>query len=61
MLKDEYFTISQLAEYVGVSRMTIYRWIRDGLIEVEVIGRERIVSKTSITSHVCPACKRWLK
>jgi len=42
-LKDEYYTISEAAEQVGVTRQTISRWINEGKLLAEKIGRETLI------------------
>jgi excisionase family DNA binding protein len=44
-LTDEYVTISQAAKAVNVTRQTISRWIRQGKIPAEKIGRETLLEK----------------
>jgi len=44
-LKDKYFTISEAAEEAGVTRQTISRWIAEGKLPAEKIGREKLIEK----------------
>lgn len=41
-------TITQAAAYVGVSRQTIYNWIRTGFLKYRQIGRVKLVSKVAL-------------
>ena len=47
-LSNEYFTIAQAAEYCGVDRGTMSRWIRERQVGFQVVGREVIVSKDEV-------------
>lgn len=47
-LKDEYFTISEAARELGVTRQTVSRWISIGVLTAEKIGRERLIEKEKV-------------
>jgi excisionase family DNA binding protein len=47
-LKDSYFTISEAASYLHVTRQTISRWIKKGELKVEKVGREVLIKKDGI-------------
>jgi excisionase family DNA binding protein len=44
-LKDSYFTITQAAKELGVTRQTISRWIEQGKLSAERVGREILIAK----------------
>ena len=44
-LKDSYFTITQAARELGVTRQTISRWIEQGKLSAERVGREILIAK----------------
>ena len=44
-LKDKYFTISEAAKEADVTRQTISRWINQGKLKAEKIGRETLIEK----------------
>ena len=46
----EYLTPSQAAELLGIGRMTIYRYIRNGKIKVKRFDRKTLISKAEITA-----------
>lgn len=48
VIKDLYFTISEAAKELGVSRQTIYRWINDKKIPTEKIGGIVLIEKIKI-------------
>jgi excisionase family DNA binding protein len=50
-LKDKYYTISQAAKHVGVTRQTISRWIKEGRLHGERIGRETLIDKEEVNKH----------
>jgi excisionase family DNA binding protein len=50
-LKDYYFTISEAAKELGVTRQTISRWIADGEIRAEKVGRETLIEKVELRQY----------
>lgn len=62
MLADKYFTISQAAKEVGVTRQTISRWITTGLLPAEKIGREKLILKPDLQKlPICPTCGQLIR
>ena len=55
MLRDDYLTITQAAQYVNVTRQTIYRWVKRGL-RSDKVGRVTLIKRDDIHTIVCPAC-----
>jgi excisionase family DNA binding protein len=51
-LKNTYFTISEAAKELGVSRQTVYRWIEDEKIPKEKIGGVILVRKQAIRNFM---------
>ncbi len=51
-IKDLYFTISEAAKKLNVSRQTIYRWIDDEKIPTEKVGGLILVEKKAIQEYV---------
>jgi len=49
-VKDDYITVSQAAEHLGVSRQTISRWIADGKFPAEKMGRQKLIATKHIDS-----------
>lgn len=48
MTEKTLFSIEEAAEKCGVSRMTIYRWIKAGKIKPERIGKKQMVPLNEI-------------
>jgi excisionase family DNA binding protein len=44
-LKDSYFTVAQAAKELGVTRKTISRWLADGKLSAEKVGREKLIKR----------------
>jgi excisionase family DNA binding protein len=44
-LKDSYFTVAQAAKELGVTRKTISRWLADGELSAEKVGREKLIKR----------------
>ncbi len=47
-IKDKYFTISEAAKFLQVTRQTVSRYIKQGWIHAEKIGRERVIAKQEL-------------
>ena len=47
-LKDRYFTVSQAAAELKVSRQTVSHWIKEGKLTAERIGREALIEKVEV-------------
>lgn len=47
-LKDKYLTISEASKELTVTRQTISRWIKDGKLPAEKIGRETLIEKQDL-------------
>lgn len=50
-LKDKYFTISEAARQLGVTRQTVSRWIGDSRLAGERIGRETLIKKADVYEY----------
>lgn len=50
-LKDKYFTISEAAKELRVTRQTISRWITQGKIPAEKVGRETLIKKKDLHEY----------
>ena len=48
MIKDDYLTISQVAEKLSFTRQTVHRYIAQGKLKAETVGRTRLISKDQI-------------
>ena len=47
-LADYFFTVSQAALNLGVSRITIWRWVKEGRLNAQIIGREALIPKWEV-------------
>jgi excisionase family DNA binding protein len=50
-LKDRYFSVSQAAKEIGVTRQAIHRWIASGKIPAEKVGRETLIAKKDLYKY----------
>lgn len=50
-LKDSYFTISQAAKHLGVTRQTVSRWVAEGKLLTEKVGRETLIEKAELERY----------
>jgi excisionase family DNA binding protein len=37
----EWFTLDEAAEYLGVSKRTVYKWTKEGRLRTFILGKER--------------------
>ncbi len=47
-LVDNFFTISQAAEFCGVDRATMTHWVRDRQVGRQQVGREVLIPKDQV-------------
>jgi len=59
-VKEEFFTVNESAKVLNVTRQTVYRWIKDGIIKAETIGRETLIEKTEIWRYKNRRINDWL-
>ena len=45
---DYFYTEKQVAELLGVNRITIWRWIKDGKFNIQHVGREVLIPKWEV-------------
>ncbi|MFH1560014.1 MAG: excisionase family DNA-binding protein [Chloroflexota bacterium] len=43
-----YFTLGMAAKEIGVHKVTLWRWIRDGKLETYRVGREVLIGKDTV-------------
>jgi excisionase family DNA binding protein len=48
MLRNDYYTTSELAGMLGVSRVTVFNMIKDGRLHAERVGKNYLVPKTAL-------------
>lgn len=47
-ISDYFFTTKQASEILGINRITIWRWMKQGKIETQQVGREILIPKWQI-------------
>jgi excisionase family DNA binding protein len=45
---ERYMTVPQLAEKLGVSRHTVYKWIRDKHLSAHKLGHEMRITESAL-------------
>ncbi len=48
MLRDKYYSTSEAADILGVSRITVFNMIQDGRLSAEKVGRNYLIPKNVI-------------
>ncbi|MGD2065437.1 MAG: helix-turn-helix domain-containing protein [Dehalococcoidia bacterium] len=51
-LKDKYITVTEAAEIAGVTRQTISRWIAEGHLIAEKVGRQVFIKKEDFGDYL---------
>jgi len=51
-IKDKYFTITEAARVAGVTRQTISRWISEGHLLAEKVGRQALIDKKDFGQYL---------
>ncbi|MHC4756615.1 MAG: helix-turn-helix domain-containing protein [Planctomycetota bacterium] len=49
MVRENYITIPQLAEMLGISRIAVYKKVKSGQIPAKKIGRNYVIADRDIT------------
>jgi len=45
---DYFYTEKQVAETMGVNRITIWRWLKSGKFSIQRVGREVLIPKWEV-------------
>jgi excisionase family DNA binding protein len=48
MLRDNYYSTTEFAKILGVSRITVFNMIKDGRIQAEKVGRNYLIPADSL-------------
>lgn len=48
----EYYSIAQVAKLAGVTRMTVYNWIKRGKIKAVKVGRAYAIPARSVKNYI---------
>jgi len=44
----DYINQTDAAEILGISRMTIWQWMKDGKIQVALVGGQRMIPRSEV-------------
>lgn len=45
---DFFYTEGQVADALGVNRITVWRWIKEGKFDIQRVGREVLIPKWEV-------------
>lgn len=45
---DFFYTERQVAEALGINRITVWRWIKEGRFDIQRVGREVLIPKWEV-------------
>ncbi|MDP3793770.1 MAG: helix-turn-helix domain-containing protein [Candidatus Uhrbacteria bacterium] len=45
------FSIKEVADLLGVDRVTVYRWVKSGKVKAEMIGGAYVISVVDLPHH----------
>jgi excisionase family DNA binding protein len=46
------FSIKEVADLLGVDRVTVYRWVKSGKVRAELIGKSYVISVEDLPHHL---------
>ncbi len=49
---QNYFSTSEVAKILDVTRVTVFRWIKDGSIKAHKIGRNYVIPHEEVIKHL---------
>lgn len=49
---SKYYTLTETAEILSISRVTLWKWLKDKKLEGYRIGRETLIEKTAVDTLV---------
>ncbi len=49
---EKFFSISEAAHIIGVSRVTVFLWIKKGLLQAQKVGRNYIITNKELLKHL---------
>jgi excisionase family DNA binding protein len=52
MKQSKYMSVPQLAKILGVSRVTVYKWVRDGVIPAAKVGRTYVITDKTVNEII---------
>ncbi|MBU1092251.1 helix-turn-helix domain-containing protein [Patescibacteria group bacterium] len=47
-----WLSTSEVAKIVGVNRVTVFRWVRDGHIAADKVGKTYLISREALDSYL---------
>jgi excisionase family DNA binding protein len=64
MEQRKYMSVPQLAKILGVSRVTVYKWVKAGVIPATKVGKTYVITDKTINEilgkSVSPGAKRQI-
>lgn len=51
---EQYFTVDQVAQMFGVTRVTVYEWMKSGRLAYVQVGGRRRVTQSAIDAFIQP-------
>ena len=57
---EKLYTIPEVAEALRVTRAAVYKWIREGRIEVVYVGSERRITQRAVDAFIKESTARRL-
>jgi excisionase family DNA binding protein len=55
---EKLYTIPEAAEYLGVTRQAVYKWMRQGRLRFVLVGADRRVPESALRAFVKPGSTR---
>ncbi len=51
---EKLYTIPEAAEYLGVTRQAVYKWMRQGRLRFVIVGADRRIPESALLAFVRP-------
>jgi excisionase family DNA binding protein len=50
---EQFISVAQAAERAGVTRVTVYRWLEEGLLQGQKLGKVHVVQADDLERAAC--------
>lgn len=51
-MEEEFFTPAEVAEKFKVTKQAVYKWMKEGKLDYEVVGSDRRITATAIAAFL---------
>ena len=51
-IAEYFYTSGQVAEVLGITRVTVWRWMKEGRFNIQRVGREALIPKGEVDALI---------